>query len=119
MYVLCTVAAQVVSRSHKFKRADLEVQFVKQEEQKAEVFKKNQLSISGLPEGTTKDVYEVAIAGCLDMEEEDDFELEVSGQSALLTFTEDYPIESNCLCSHNVTVVLHLADTTIFCLALV
>ena len=97
LYVLCAVAAQVVSKIHKFKKAILEVQFVKQKEQRAEVFKKNQLSITGLPEGTTKEVYEVAIAGCLNMEEEDDFELEVSDQSALLTFTEDYPIESKCL----------------------
>ena len=107
----------MVSKSHRFKKADLEVQFVQQEEQKTEIFKKNQLSISGLPEGTTKEVYEVAIAGCLDMEEEDDFELEVSGQSALLTFTEDYPIKSNCLwlCSHNVMdkpLVLHPDDNS-------
>ena len=90
---LDAVAAQVMSKRHKLKRALLQLQFARQEKGKVENFKRNQLSVHGLPEGVTKDFYEVVIGGCLNMDEEDDFELEVSDSSAIITFTEDYSTE--------------------------
>lgn len=85
------VAAQVMDKvSHKFKKAVLHLRFVHGGEHK---YKPNQLAIHGLPESVEKDVIEVAIAGCLDMEEDDDFVLHVSGQSAIITFSKDYSTE--------------------------
>ena len=81
-------AAQVMS-----KRTPLQLQFARQEKEKVKNFKRNQLAVHGLPEGVTKDFYEVVIGGCLNMDEEDDFELEVSDSSAIITFTEDYSTE--------------------------
>lgn len=93
-----TVAAQVMSKdSHTFKRAILQLQFVHQIEPKAEEFKMNQLAVHGLPDGVEKEVYEVAIAGCLDMEEDEDFVLQITGSSAVITFTKSFPREGTCL----------------------
>ena len=87
------VAAQVMSKSHKLVKAPLQLQFARQEKKKVEEFKRNQLAVHGLPEGVKKTFYEVVIAGCLEMEEEDDFELEVFDSSAIITFTKDYSTE--------------------------
>lgn len=55
----------------------------------------NQLRICGLPHGVEKDVYELKIADCLEMDEEDDFELVINDDStALLTFTQSYSAKS-------------------------
>ena len=82
-----------MSKRHKLKRAPLQLQIARQEKEKVENFKHNQLAVHGLPDGITKDFYEVVIGGCLEMEEEDDFELEVYDSSAIITFTKDYSTE--------------------------
>ena len=81
-----------MSKRHKLKRAPLQLQFARQEKEKVENFKRNQLAVHGLPEGVTKTYYEGIIAGCLEMEE-DDFELEVFDSSAVITFAKDYSTE--------------------------
>lgn len=95
------VAAQVMSRGHTFKKATLQLQFVRQVKQEAE-FQLNQLTIHGLPDGVEKDIYEVIIAGCLDMEEDDDFKMQISGSSAVITFAKDYSAEGTYM--HSTTV---------------
>ena len=82
-----------MSKRHKLKKAPLQLQFARQEKGIVENFKRNQLAVRGLPEGVTKDFYEVVIGGCLNMDEEDDFELEVYDSSAIITFTKDYSTE--------------------------
>ena len=55
----------------------------------------NQLLICGLPPGIEKGVYELNIADCLEMDEEEDFELVIyDDSSALLTFTQSYSAKS-------------------------
>ena len=94
MLPFTVVAAKVISKgSHTFKKASLQLQFVHQIEQKAEEFKMNQLAVHGLPAGVEKEVYEVTIAGCLDMEEDDDFVLQITGSSAVITFKESFQHE--------------------------
>ena len=83
--------------SHTFKKAPLQLQFVHQIEPKAEEFKMNQLAIHGLPDGVEKEVYEVTIGGCLNMEEDDDFVLQITDSSAVITFTESFPHEGMCV----------------------
>ena len=92
------VAAQVMSKeSHTFKRAILQLQFVHQVKQKAAEFEMNQLAVHGLPDGVEKEVYEVIIGGCLNMEEDEDFVLQITGSSAVITFTESFPYEGMCI----------------------
>ena len=94
VYAFTAVAAQVMSKeSHTFKKAILQLQFVYQIQQKAEKFKMNQLAVHGLPDGVEKEVYEVTIGGCLDMEEDEDFVLQITGSSAVITFKESFPHE--------------------------
>ena len=81
-----------MSKSHTFKKAALQLQYVRQLKQKEE-FKMNQLAIHGIPDGVKKDVYEVTIAGCLGMDEDEDFELQISGSSAVITFAKSYSDE--------------------------
>lgn len=80
-------------KSHQLKRALLQLCFVHREKHGRQEYKPNQLAIFGLPEGVGKEVIEVVIASHLDMEEEDDFDLQVSGQSGIITFVKDYSIE--------------------------
>ena len=82
--------------SHTFKKALLQLQFVHQVKQKAEEFKMNQLAVRGLPDRVEKEAYEVIIAGCLDMDEDEDFVLQITGSSAIITFTESFPYEGMC-----------------------
>ena len=127
LQILCicfTVAARVVSKPRTFKKNPLqfsfvqealsesdesdseeeELQFARQEKGIVENFKRNQLAVHGLPEGVTKDFYEVVIGGCLNMDEGDDFELDVSDSSAVITFAKDYSTEGTyiqvCDCAH-------------------
>lgn len=79
--------------SHTFKKALLQLQFVRQVKQKPEEFQMNQLAVHGLPDGVDKEVYEVTIAGCLRMEEDEDFVLQINDSSALITFTESFTHE--------------------------
>lgn len=100
LHLFTAVAAQVMSReSHTFKKGILQLEFVRQVKQKAEEeFKMNQLAIHGLPDGVDKEIYEVVIAGCLDMDEEDDFELQINRSSAVITFTKPFTHEGTCTC---------------------
>ena len=89
------VAAKVMSKkSHTFKKALLQLQFVYQKKQE---FKMNHLTVHGLPDGVEKEVYEVIIGGCLDMEEDEDFVLQITGSFAVITFTESFPHEGMCI----------------------
>ena len=91
--IICpAVAAQVMSRSHQYKKIPLKLQYVHQVKQK-EQFQMNQLVICGLPDGTKKDVYELKIAGYLDMDEEEDFQLEIKESSAVITFAKSFSAE--------------------------
>ena len=85
-----------MSKKHKLK--PLQLQFARQEKENVENFKQNQLAVHGLPDGITKDLYEVVIGGCLEMDKEDDFELEVYDSSAIITFTQDYSTEGMYVC---------------------
>ena len=102
--VLTTVAAQVMSKSHTFKSASLRLQYVYRVKQK-EDFIMNQLAVRNLPDGVEKEVYEVTIAGCLDMEEEEDFHLQLfDDSSAIITFAKSYAMEGNHAFNHNSVV---------------
>ena len=96
MYV---VAAKVMDKeNHKFKKAILQLCFVHQEKNDVQEYKLNQLAIHDLPEGMKKDVVVVVIENRLEKEEEDDFDVEISGQSAIITFTKDYSIDGKRIC---------------------
>ena len=80
--------------SHTFKKAALQLKFVCREEEEKQRYKLNQLAIHGLPEGVEGEVLEVIIGDRLELEEGDDFSLEVSGdQTAVITFPKDYSVE--------------------------
>ena len=81
-----------MSKSHTFKKAALQLQYVRQLKQKDE-FAMNQLAIHGIPDGVKKDVYEVTIASYLGMDEEEDFDLQMRGSSAVITFAKTYSAE--------------------------
>ena len=85
-----------MSKRQKLKKAPLQLQFARQEKVEIENFKRNQLAVHGLPEGETKDFYEVVIGSCLHIKE--DFELEVYDSSAIITFTKDCSTEGMCVC---------------------
>ena len=89
-YIL-TVAAQVMSiTSHVFKKASLSLRRVKQKGD----YRMDQLAICGLPDDVEKEIYELIIADCLNMEEDDDFELVIcADSSAVITFAKCYPAE--------------------------
>jgi poly [ADP-ribose] polymerase 10/14/15 len=85
------VAAKVISQpNHTLKKAALSLQYVRQSKEKEE-YKMNQLLIRGLPRGVEKGVHELNIADCLDMDEEEDFDLVINDDSsAVLTFAKSY-----------------------------
>ena len=77
-------------KSHVFKKATLSLQYVCHSKEKEE-YKMNQLLIHGLPHGVEKEVYELRIADCLEMDEEEDFNLVINDDlSAVITFTNSY-----------------------------
>ena len=79
---------------HMFKKAALQLKFVCREKEDKQRYKLNQLAIHGLPEGVEADVLEVIIGDRLDMEEGDDFGVQVSDdQTAIITFVKDYSAE--------------------------
>lgn len=86
-----TVAAKVMSQpSHSYKGTTLKLQYVQQSKKKEE-FKMNQLLVCGLPYGVDKDEYELNIADCLDMREDEDFKLVINDDSsAVITFANSY-----------------------------
>ena len=88
---MCAVAAKVISQpNHTLKKAALSLQYVRQSKEKEE-YTMNQLLIRGLPRGVEKGVYELKIADCLDMDEEEDFDLVINDDSsAALTFAKSY-----------------------------
>ena len=89
LYNVYTVAAEVMSQStHTLKKASLSLKFVLQKKEK---YLKNQLIIHGLPDGVEKGVVELIVADCLQMEEDDDFQLVINADSssAVITFTQD------------------------------
>ena len=88
------VAARVMDKErHIFKKTRLQLRFFKWEKHNTREYKPKQLAISGLPKSVEKDVIEVVIADRLDMDEEDDFVIQVSGQSAIITFVDDHSTE--------------------------
>lgn len=90
MYV---AAAKVMDKeSHELMKTTLQLHFIHQEKN-VQGYKPNQLAIHGLPEGVGKDVVVVVIEDRLDMEEEDDFHVEISSQSAIITFANDHSID--------------------------
>ena len=78
---------------HIFKKASLSLKYAQHVKQKGD-YRMDQLVIRGLPDGVEKEIYEVIIADCLNMEEDDNFKLAIGADSsAVITFAKCYPAE--------------------------
>lgn len=107
------VAEGVMSRSHKIRKIPLDLQYVRKVKQK-EQFQMNQLIVRGLPDGMTKDVYVYKIVDHLDMDEDDDFQLEVKESTAVITFAKSYSAKGYTTTTKFVEVLLGGTYTTLF-----
>ena len=86
-----TVAARVISNSgsHTLSGSPLRVQYY-DESEPMEGYESNRLQVHKLPTGTGQDYLQLYLDGVLQMEHPQDFTCEVSGQSAVISFSQDH-----------------------------